>query len=69
MEAETLSCGTGVTAVALGMHHLGKTKNDTIALKTRGGVLEVGFKITDKGYKDISLKGPVTQVFTGTVDI
>ena len=69
VEAETLSCGTGVTAVALGMHHLGKTSKDSIALKTRGGVLEVGFRITEKGYEDISLKGPVSQVFTGIIDI
>ena len=69
VEAETLSCGTGVTAVALGMHHLGKTSKDTIALKTRGGVLEVGFKNTENGYEEISLRGPVSQVFQGTIAI
>lgn len=69
VEAETLSCGTGVTAVALGMHHLGRTKKDRIALKTRGGMLEVGFKTAETGYTGISLKGPVDQVFKGTVDI
>lgn len=69
VEAETLSCGTGVTAVALGMHHLGRTTGDTISLKTKGGLLEVGFKKTEKGYTDITLKGPVSQVFTGTIEI
>jgi diaminopimelate epimerase len=69
VEAETLSCGTGVTAVALGMHHLGKTTEDTIVLKTMGGELEVGFKKTEKGYTAITLKGPVSQVFTGTIEV
>lgn len=69
VEAETLSCGTGVTAVALGMHHLGKTNGDTVSLKTRGGLLEVGFRTTDNGYSDITLKGPVSQVFKGIIEI
>jgi len=69
VEAETLSCGTGVTAVALGMHHLGKTKKDTITLKTLGGILEVGFKAIESGYTSITLKGPVNQVFKGAINI
>lgn len=69
VEAETLSCGTGVTAVALGMHHLGKTSKDTVVLKTRGGELEVGFSALGNGYTGISLKGPVSQVFKGSIEI
>lgn len=69
VEAETLSCGTGVTAVALGMHHQGMTEKQSIALKTRGGILEVGFQTKGQGYTNITLKGPVSQVFKGTIDI
>ncbi|MCX2719356.1 diaminopimelate epimerase [Lentiprolixibacter aurantiacus] len=69
VEAETLSCGTGVTAVALGMHNLGKTRKDTITLKTMGGILEVGFKLTEAGYSDITLKGPVSRVYEGIIEI
>lgn len=69
VEGETLSCGTGVTAVALAMHHQGNTQSDTVALKTQGGILNVKFKKADKGYVDITLQGPVSQVFTGKIDI
>src|SRR5690606_19519981 len=33
VEAETLSCGTGVTAVALAMHKTGKTTSEAVNLK------------------------------------
>ena len=68
VEAETLSCGTGVTAVALGMHHLGLSKNENIKIRTRGGDLEVSFHKNSSGYTDIFLKGPAKEVFKGTVE-
>jgi len=67
VEDETFSCGTGVTAVALAMHHLGETPNDKVNLKTRGGDLEVTYKKTEAGYTDIWLIGPATFVFKGKV--
>lgn len=66
VEAETLSCGTGVTAVALGMHHLGKTNKTRVHITTKGGSLEVMFEATNKGYCNIYLKGPARQVYRGT---
>lgn len=69
VEDETLSCGTGVTAVALAMHHIGKTKKKAIAVHTPGGPLEVSF-ILDKGqYKEIFLKGPAVLVFSGEIEV
>ena len=68
VEAETLSCGTGVTAVALGMHHLGHSKKENIKIRTRGGDLEVSFHKNSSGYTDIFLKGPAKEVFKGTVE-
>ncbi len=68
VEAETLSCGTGVTAVALTMHHSGITKSNKIALKTRGGDLTVIFEKTDSGYENIYLIGPAVQVFKGEIE-
>lgn len=65
VEDETLSCGTGVTAVALAMHHLGKTGKSQVAIKTRGGQLEVMFEPYQEGYRNIYLKGPAKQVFNG----
>lgn len=65
VEDETLSCGTGVTAVALAMHYSGETEKNIIALETQGGLLQVSFERTDKGYENIWLIGPATQVFKG----
>ncbi|WP_299122319.1 diaminopimelate epimerase [uncultured Winogradskyella sp.] len=68
VEDETLSCGTGVTAVALAMHASGKTNHNEVSLKTPGGQLKVTFKSDDKGYKDIWLVGPAEQVFKGEIE-
>ncbi|WP_033962296.1 diaminopimelate epimerase [Psychroserpens jangbogonensis] len=67
VEDETLSCGTGVTAVALAMHYIGETEKNTITLQTQGGLLKVSFQKTDNGYKNIWLIGPATQVFKGEI--
>lgn len=65
VEDETLSCGTGVTAVALGMHAVGKTSAEVVTLQTPGGSLEVTFRKTNTGYENVYLKGPAVQVFKG----
>jgi len=68
VEDETLSCGTGVTAVAIAMHKLGKTKSNIITLKTEGGKLKISFEVSQDGlYKNIWLIGPATQVFKGEI--
>lgn len=67
VEDETLSCGTGVTAVALAMHHLGHTSENKVKVQTRGGELEVSFQHGSEGYTDIFLKGPAAEVFKGSV--
>lgn len=69
VEDETLSCGTGVTAVAIAMHAAGKTATKGITLKTPGGLLKVSFEVEGNGYKNVSLTGPAMQVFNGTIVI
>ncbi|MCF8715774.1 diaminopimelate epimerase [Joostella atrarenae] len=69
VEDETLSCGTGVTAVALAMHANGQTKENKVALTTPGGTLNVSFEKNGVGYKNIHLVGPATQVFSGLIKI
>lgn len=68
VEDETLSCGTGVTAVGLAMHYIGETEKNLINLKTQGGNLQVSFKKSDKGYNDIWLIGPATMVYKGKIE-
>ena len=67
VENETLSCGTGVTAVALAMHNRGLTDNDKISIKTLGGELLVKFEVESKRYKNIYLIGQVKPVFKGEI--
>ncbi|MFM9052322.1 MAG: diaminopimelate epimerase [Bacteroidota bacterium] len=68
VEGETLSCGTGVTAVALVAHRNGWVASDAdfVDIRTRGGDLKVFFKPDPTGgYRDIFLQGPAVHVFDG----
>ena len=67
VEDETLSCGTGVTAVALAMYDSGKTDSENIHISTLGGELLVRFEKNGEGYKNIHLVGPAKLVFKGEV--
>lgn len=69
VEDETLSCGTGVTAVAIAMHVIGNTKSNQITLLTEGGELQVKFKKEDNLYRDVFLTGPATLVFEGKIEL
>lgn len=68
VEDETLSCGTGATAVAIAMNAIGKTNSNTIKLDVEGGQLEVSFDKVDDKYSNVLLKGPATFVFKGEID-
>tara|TARA_B100001250_G_scaffold325269_1_gene289037 strand:- start:525 stop:1298 length:774 start_codon:yes stop_codon:yes gene_type:complete len=65
VEDETLSCGTGATAVAIAVHAMGLTNQNKILIKTKGGELIVSFEAYKNGYKNIYLKGPTQYVFKG----
>jgi diaminopimelate epimerase len=71
VEAETYSCGTGVTAAAL----VASLKNVATAdnycdIKTLGGSLKVTFnKHPDNSFTDVWLEGPATFVFKGEIKI
>ena len=69
VEDETLSCGTGVTAVAIAASASKKTISDSIDIETLGGNLNVRFKTENNIYKDVFLTGKATFVFKGTFKI
>jgi len=63
VEAETLSCGTGVTAVAIASDiWYGVQKHEIIA---QGGTFVVEFTKEGRAYRKIVLHGPVQFVFKG----
>jgi diaminopimelate epimerase len=64
VEGETLSCGTGVTACAIVMHHLSNSAEEK-QIHALGGDLTVRFEKTEKGYENIWLCGPAELVFKG----
>ncbi len=68
VEDETLSCGTGVTAVALALHKTGLIKDNKVILNVEGGVLQVSFNIENNTYNNVMLIGPTTQVFKGEIE-
>tara|TARA_B100000900_G_scaffold63080_1_gene48569 strand:- start:1295 stop:2080 length:786 start_codon:yes stop_codon:yes gene_type:complete len=68
VEGETLSCGTGATAVAIAMHASQKTNSNCITLQTQGGDLEVRFRFKHASYIDIWLRGSVNYVYEGSFE-
>ena len=69
VEAETLSCGTGVTASALVCYH-NENGFNSVDVTTKGGKLSVEFDRIHKGsYHNIWLSGPAQKVFEGTIQI
>ncbi len=69
VEAETLSCGTGVTAVALASAEQGFVRGNEVKIETLGGELKVSFEQHKGGYTDIYLTGPATYVFKGQITL
>jgi diaminopimelate epimerase len=67
VEDETLSCGTGVTAVALAMHFIGETEKNLVTLQTPGGDLNVSFEKQNESYTNIWLIGSAIQVYKGEI--
>jgi diaminopimelate epimerase len=67
VEDETLSCGTGATAVAIAMHAIGKTSAEHLNINVEGGKLQVSFEKQASTYTKVMLIGPATFVFKGTI--
>jgi diaminopimelate epimerase len=70
VEAETWSCGTGVTAAAISAVVHFKADTLSYQIKTRGGTLQVDFETQDqKHFTQIYLTGPASHVYDGTLEI
>ena len=65
VEAETLSCGTGVVASAIAMHYANCIEETLVNVRTKGGELTVSFEEFNNTYRNIWLSGDVSMVFAG----
>jgi diaminopimelate epimerase len=69
VEAETLACGTGVTAAGLIYATLTNAPSP-VRLEVRGGDrLEVGFRASGNSFTGVTLKGPADFTFEGCIAI
>jgi diaminopimelate epimerase len=69
VEAETLACGTGVTAAALIFGRL-QSIDSPIRVKVRGGDwLEVAFANVGEEFREVALKGPADFAFEGAIEL
>ena len=65
VESETLSCGTGAVAAALSASIKQLILADNIQVHTKGGILDVSFKRTNKLFTDIFLESVIYQDSNG----
>ena len=65
VEAETLSCGTGVVATAIAMYYANCIEETFVSVKTKGGELSVSFEEINGNYRDIWLSGEASMVYAG----
>ncbi|WKN44580.1 diaminopimelate epimerase [Tunicatimonas pelagia] len=67
VENETLSSGTGITAVALALAHANNLVSP-IRVQAKGGQLTIAFKREEnQGFSHVFMTGPAVMVFEGTV--
>lgn len=70
VEDETLSCGTGATAVAISMYAQGKCDHNEVKIDVEGGSLTISFETDDRiSYRNVVLSGPAKLAFEGTIEI
>lgn len=70
VEDETLSCGTGVTAVVLAYAFEKGLSDGKVSVKVKGGELKVAFSQVEKGvFRNVQLIGPAKFVFKGEIDV
>ncbi|OFX72081.1 MAG: diaminopimelate epimerase [Bacteroidetes bacterium GWE2_29_8] len=71
VEAETLSCGTGVVASVIAFHkkHGVSDGEYSTHIKTFGGNLNVRFYSVESKYQNIFLSGDTTFVFSGLISL
>lgn len=68
VEAETPACGTGIVAAALLAAKAGRVAPPVHVTTAGGDELAVAFTLTNDGAANVTLTGPATHVFQGTIE-
>ncbi len=69
VENETLACGTGVAAVAI-VAHLVHNVAKPVPLKVAGGdTLSVDFRVEGDSIEAVTLTGPASFVYSGSIEV
>ncbi|MBK9175663.1 MAG: diaminopimelate epimerase [Flavobacteriales bacterium] len=69
VEAETLSCGTGVTAAAIDALHRGLGRGPQVSVRTKGGDLSVEVSREQDRFTSVALIGPAVRVYHGVISV
>ncbi|MBA3722592.1 MAG: diaminopimelate epimerase [Parachlamydiaceae bacterium] len=69
VEGETLACGTGATAVALAAAYCYQIRNPITIQTGLGQKLTIDFEQTGLTFENVTLTGPATRTFKGTIDL
>jgi diaminopimelate epimerase len=68
VEEETLACGTGIVASSLIAAKLDMVTAPVTVRAASGDFLTVGMDLTEDGAENVTLLGPATHVFNGTLE-
>lgn len=69
VEAETLACGTGATAVALAAAYQYNLKSPISIITTSKESLIIGFKMKNNNFVNVTMTGPAVCTFEGIIDL
>lgn len=69
VEGETLSCGTGATAAALSLANRFGLTSPVKVFPRSGEMLEVGFHLNSSTIENVTMTGPATHLFDGSIDL
>jgi len=67
VEAETLACGTGATAVAIAASKVYSLKSPVKVHTQSGDILTISFQRTGEEFKDVRMEGSAQYIFQGQV--
>lgn len=69
VEAETLACGTGVTAAALAAAHQFSMKSPIQVTTQSKETLHIDFHLSNGSFSNVIMTGPATFCFEGSIDL